>query len=589
MAPYRVALGDLAERPVSELSNGHASRQQRRHKDRTFARDTHTRADASGVVVDTPNAAPLPNGANPTALWPLYVALALAFAGAGAGLLTGLGHLHSSWTNAYSYSHGYLVLLLSGWLLLRALHAAPVAELRPSLLGFGLLVGTVAAYALAEVLDITIVIQATLPMLLLGVIAALGGWQLARRALVPIAFLYFAVPLWNLLTVPLQDLTTTVVTTVLRFSDTSAYIEGYIITTPSGTFEIAQGCSGLHFFVVGLALAAFYGLNWYREWSVRLLLVAVAGAVSLLANWARVYLLIEIGERSNMQHYLIAEDHYLFGWVLYGFLMAPVLLFARYLELRERRRAAAAASETGAGGDASEQRTGGRPRLGSSAVMFIVAGTAVGLVVSGPALLRAGPAAPETPERVVLDGAALADWRPTGPAGDWRPSFQRPYLVLHDGYSTVDGTIRVDAYVARYAYQGPNAKLVYFRNTLDRGWQTTGSRTHVVAFGDDSRTVTELVLAVRGERRLIWYWYRVGGVPTHERTRAKLLEVPALLRGRRDGAVVAVSARCAVRCDDARTEMAEFLAVAGLLLEALADGEEGSPIADTFRETAASH
>jgi exosortase len=241
--------------------------------------------------------------------WPLWIGAAAATAGAVIGLVGGFSRLHASWTDAYSYSHGYLVLLMSGWLFARNLRSAPIAELRPSLIGFGMLLIGVAGYVLAEIVDVTIGIQAMMPVLLLSLVAALAGLPLARRALVPVAFLYFAIPLWNLLTIPLQNLTTVMVTSALRISNISAYIEGYVVATPSGSFEIAQGCSGLHFLVVGLALAAFYGLAWYRRWSARALLFAVAGAASIVANWLRVYVLIDVGERTNMQHYLIAEDH----------------------------------------------------------------------------------------------------------------------------------------------------------------------------------------------------------------------------------------------------------------------------------------
>ena len=81
------------------------------------------------------------------------------------------------------------------------------------------------------------------------------------------------------------------------------------------------------------------------------------------------------------------------------------------------------------------------------------------------------------------------------------------------------------------------------------------------------------ILIARGsERRLVWQWYRVGGEPAHERLRAKLREVPALLRGRRDGAAIALSARCDFSCDAAAAAMDEMMLLAGSRLAALADG-----------------
>jgi EpsI family protein len=519
-------------------------------------------------------AAPVQMPAQPrAAIWSLGAGAALAGLGAAIGLASGLQRLHASWMDTYSYSHGYLVLAMSLWLLMPVLrHAAP--DVRPSTLGLLALAVAVVGYMLAEVVDIAIGIQAMLPVLALGLIWALGGTALARSALLPVAFLYFAIPLWNLLTVPLQNITTVVVTSLLPLLGITAYIEGYVVSTPAGMFEIAQGCSGLHFFVVGLALAAFYGLNWYARWSTRLLLLVAAGAMSMFANWVRVYTLIAVGDATQMQHYLIAEDHYVFGWVLYGVLMTPVLWLARRLELRE-------AAGRSPGAERIEEpvaapRTDARAPAFGSSFAFLATGAAAGLLLASPMLLRAGPDAPTVPAVIALPAMPVI-WTATAPSQDWRPSFHQPHAALHAGYAGAAGP-KVDLYIARYLGQAPDSKLIYHRNTLDHGWQQLTATARPVPVNGTMRTVREVELAARGERRLVWYWYRVGGTPTHDRTQAKLLELPALARGRRDGAVIAVSASCTIRCDVAREQMADLLSIAGASLEAAADGIwEGAP------------
>ena len=49
-----------------------------------------------------------------------------------------------------------------------------------------------------------------MPMLALTATWAAGGWALARVAAFPLLFLYFALPLWELLNPPLQLLTAVV-------------------------------------------------------------------------------------------------------------------------------------------------------------------------------------------------------------------------------------------------------------------------------------------------------------------------------------------------------------------------------------------
>ena len=64
----------------------------------------------------------------------------------------------------------------------------------------------------------------------------------------------------------------------------------------------------------------------------------------------------------------------------------------------------------------------------------------------------------------------------------------------------------------------------------------------------------------------------MGGRSAHQDVRAKLLEVPALLSGRRDGAVIAVSAMCHEGCDTAEAVIREFVEAHGGVLEAVAGG-----------------
>jgi EpsI family protein len=523
-------------------------------------------AAADGRTVDG-SVALAPARPNPTARhWqrylPVMVAAALATAGAALGLAIAFERLHASWTDLYSYSHGYLVLAMSLWLMVRALTEQPPASLRPSVLGGVALLAAVAAYALIEIVDVNIAMQGMLPILLLATIATIVGWGAAGRAVLPVGFLFFAIPVWNLLTVPLQDVTTAVVIAALRSTGITAFIEGYIVATPAGTFEIAQGCSGLHFFVVGLALAAFYGMNWYRWWSTRLLLFTVAGVVSMIANWIRVYTLIVVGDATDMQHYLIAEDHYLFGWVLYGVLMAPVLWLARRLEIAEVHRSK---------GLHVAQEARRSPTL-APGLAFIAAGAFAGVVLAAPSGLRAGTPAPADPIALPAELAASAEWRVAPPARDWRPRFHRPHRLLHSGYTPTMAPAQVDVYVARYDSQHPDAKLIYYRNGLDDGWQRVGSSVRRTDVGGLQRTVREIELGNRGERRLVWYWYWVGGYTAHDSTRAKLWEAVAALHGRRDGAVIALSAPCAIQCDTARAQMAEFLVHAGGALDAAAAG-----------------
>ena len=87
-----------------------------------------------------------------------------------------------------------------------------------------------------------------LPLLVLATIWSAGGWRLARWAAFPVLYLYFALPAWDFLDLPLQSLTTDVNLWLVRQVGIPATTDGHVIHIPEGWFEIAVACNGLHFF-----------------------------------------------------------------------------------------------------------------------------------------------------------------------------------------------------------------------------------------------------------------------------------------------------------------------------------------------------
>lgn len=241
--------------------------------------------------------------------------------------------LHELWTGGYesALTHGYLIALVCLFLLWRNTRAVPVSAWRPdlrALIPFGAL-GTVwMFFMLAGAAAPGILL---LPPLLLAAIWTCCGAAVARRALFPVAYLWFATPLLLVLTSPLQALTIEVVELLLRLGGVPALIDGHIVRVPSGTFAIEHGCSGIHFFVVALALGALMGELRNDPPRRRIYLLALAALLALLTNWVRVFVVIVVGHVTHMQHYLITSSHLGFGWFLFAIAMVAFLVLERYV------------------------------------------------------------------------------------------------------------------------------------------------------------------------------------------------------------------------------------------------------------------
>ncbi|MBA6265151.1 exosortase [Colwellia sp. Bg11-12] len=140
----------------------------------------------------------------------------------------------------------------------------------------------------------------------------------------PAAFLIFIFPFWGVLVPLLQNISVAAVTYMMSFTGVPTYVEAEMITIPAGVFEIADGCSGLRYMIVSLAIGSLFIFLNIRDTKRAALFLTITILGALLTNWIRITALILIGEYTNMESSLM-EDHNTFGWYLYVPFM--ILLF----------------------------------------------------------------------------------------------------------------------------------------------------------------------------------------------------------------------------------------------------------------------
>ena len=204
----------------------------------------------------------------------------------------------------------------------------------------------------------------------LGGLALLAGGRSFLGWMWPsIAFLVFMVPLpWRIETAlgpPLQSVATKASTYLLQTLGFMAFAAGNVVELGDSRINVVEACSGLSMLITFIALSTGVAMIVTRPLLDRIVLVASAIPVALLANVARITLagvLHEmIGGRTSSTFY-----HDLAGWVMMpvGLVMywiviailSRLLIEARYeappiLELIEARRHAVA---TPAGAKASK-------------------------------------------------------------------------------------------------------------------------------------------------------------------------------------------------------------------------------------------
>jgi len=241
--------------------------------------------------------------------------------------------LNALWTNPEqeeAFTHGYLVLLIALWLIWRERRQLAATPIRPQPLALALLVLLSALWLWCWRAAIQEFHMMLLPMILLTAVAAVLGTRAARALAFPVGYLYFAMPFWSGGTFLLQGLSSKMVGVLVWLTGIPAFMRGNVIELPRGAIRIAGGCSGLHSFMVGLALAALYGKLFDLPLRRRLWAIALMGALALITNWVRIFIVTAIAYFTHM-HSSLVRNHYWLGWWLFA------CAFAAFLWWMERK------------------------------------------------------------------------------------------------------------------------------------------------------------------------------------------------------------------------------------------------------------
>ena len=441
--------------------------------------------------------------------------------------------LATEWVNTshLTYTHGYLIAAISAGLLVHAARRRAGVPEPDARIALAIpLVGLVWLVCLRA--GIQTGHQLLFPLLLFLTVAAAVGARHARALWFPFAYLYLAVPFWGAGNALLQGVSTHAVKALLALTSVPAFVEGNFVHIPEGSFEIAGGCSGLHFFLVAIALAALMGEIHRDTWQMRLRALLLAAAVAMICNWLRIYAIVIAGHLTDMQHYLVRVDHYRFGWVVFAVGMGLFFWWSSRWPARPRTGSFPAAP-------LAPTATPARILLGAglALVALAVAPMLGALRPIRAANVDAGSVLPP-----------LAGWQGPAPAATWwQPAFPGSDVSRLARYAASgrDGV----AFVAAYGEQRQGKEVIGYDNSLFAGVEA-GTSTRL-AFAHGSANAME-VREGGSPPALLAYYYRIGSQVTPLGLSAQLRYALSTLVAPVESRLVAVLMRCEPDCDAAR-------------------------------------
>lgn len=410
------------------------------------------------------------------------------------------------WSRSETFAHGYVVPLITAWLIWRERARLLRQEAAPSFWALLLLLGASLGWLAGEMANANSVSQSALVAMLVLLVPTLAGWRVTRAMLFPLLFLFFAVPVGEFMLPGLMSYTADFTVSALRLSGVPVYREGQHLVIPSGQWSVVEACSGIRYLIASVMVGALYAYLNYRSLSRRLVFVVISAIVPLVANWIRAYLIVMLGHLSN-NRLATGVDHIVYGWVFFGIVMALMFWVGSFWH--EYPTAATATAESPY---VPRESAAARPGRMVLAVLLAAA------VTVAPRL-----ALDAMQKREALGGAVhivppanSSGW--IGSAGGltgWKPGFQGASDEFHGTFRR-DGH-EVGLYLAYYRHQSSNRKLVSSSNVLvssaDPAWaKVRGGRTTVQYLAKPLSVVNAELYNMRSDQRLVvWKWYWIGG------------------------------------------------------------------------------
>lgn len=198
------------------------------------------------------------------------------------------------WYGNSSFSYGFLIPILFGYLIWAKKDRIRTIPLTVSWMGLPLLGFSLILYAFGVAAAESFVQRVSMIMTLWGLVLFLAGGTLFREILFPLAFLFFMVPipyvLFKAFAFHLRLLNAQISADLVQWMGIPVFLEGYFLHLPQIILEVADVCSGLASILSLLAIGALYAYGSQKKWLPRLILFLAVIPIVILTNNFRITL-----------------------------------------------------------------------------------------------------------------------------------------------------------------------------------------------------------------------------------------------------------------------------------------------------------